>query len=848
MRARSQLATVVLLAGCDAAADPDLASVLEAHDRLQGQVELLANKVADLEDQLGQRPTRDEVLTLIPPAAQGGLTEQQVRDLLDALGVLRGDDASDFARRSEFVDYDGVRALTASDVALEGSRDQAIVRASDLAPYAKTADLPGDVDLSAYATTADLAAYTRTTDLPDLSPYAKTDDLAAYALLTDLPDLAPYALLTDLPDLAPYALLADLPDLSPYARTEDLPDLTPYATTLDLDAYALLTDLPDLSPYALLSDLPDLSPYALTTDLSDLATRDYVDQIAVTPESGPRWVIESTTWSIGDGGDFDTLDEALDALDAVRLTADAWLTLQLLPGTYALTGTVELFHFDGARIRLVGDRAAPETVVVTVPPNVDAFRITGPGHWGGLDGMTIRGASARGGTAVVVAQGARAVLGGKLVLANLDIGIEVDGAAHVWAPGGVVVDDANNGAVARHGTYLDVQSARLSNLVGNGVSSVYGADVHAQRVQVDTATRGFNVDWGGFLFGRDATITRAGYAGVEVGHASAGEFQRTTIADSGRGALVRNHGYAHLSSTTLTDNGTGVEAHNGGAVVVNALDATDQARSIYAYDGAQVWVGTVTATRPSGSAIQAQSGARVQVGELVATDVDGTAIVAQTDSAVFLDDATIDGAEGVAEVSGGARVAFLARGGGNQRPEFRNVARDAFEVGFDGVVHAPNALFETIGRAGVDLVHHARADVERADFVGLGEQAIRARHGSFVRADNTSVEDALSGVWSSDASVAVAHNAQMTGLSGPLEALVVLDGAFLDGRYGTFETAAATGAIGLRGATVQLDDARVVGATTDVRVADASWAFIDDADIATIDPAPIGVDPSVIRD
>jgi hypothetical protein len=167
--------------------------------------------------------------------------------------------SSDFANASDLQNY-SLKASLSSDL-----DSLNVVRASDLIPYAQSADVS-----ATYQTKADMSAYAQNSDVS--ATYQTKADMSAYLATNNLSNELDGLNVVRNADLIPYAQSADVSatyqtkaDMSAYVATNNL--------STELDGLNVVRNA-DLNPYALSADVAtnyqakaDMGAYLQTNDL-----------------------------------------------------------------------------------------------------------------------------------------------------------------------------------------------------------------------------------------------------------------------------------------------------------------------------------------------------------------------------------------------------------------------------------------------------------------------------------------------------------------------------------------------------------------------------------------------------
>ena len=231
--------------------------------------------------------------------------------------------------------------------------------------------------------------------------------------------------------------------------------------------------------------------------------------------------------------DYPTLNDALTHLNEKIIPSGSRTTLLLAHGVYVFEQPLTVAHRDGARIRILGDVASPELVVLRFE-NVDGLVMSAGNQLGQIDGLKLMGA---GGAAVGVrgTEGSRLLCGPTLIVEGFVAhGVVAEQGAFVQVDGIVVRDNAQ-GLLARLGGVISAAGTQAISNAGPGyladeagvivapgalaegntgwgfVAAHSGvAKVHDARAQ----SNGSGGAFGGFLAHRGGSIKAAGAAAV----------------------------------------------------------------------------------------------------------------------------------------------------------------------------------------------------------------------------------------------------------------------------------------------------------------------------------------------
>lgn len=239
---------------------------------------------------------------------------------------------------------------------------------------------------------------------------------------------------------------------------------------------------------------------------------------------------------IGPGGDFETIDEALGALDAIRIPRGVTAVLKVDCGEHPQPGPLRVEHPQGHAIHIVGERSCGGRPVLRFDGSNGVW-LTNGHQLGLLDQIKLSGDGEAGAVGIKIGAGGLLRLGQSTTVANFSVGIEVtDGGKLVAAPSngpGVLIEGSGPSSTAVLATTdgLVVLPGLVSQDVGRGAEGATGAVI--------------DVTGAIFAAGDDArpaetgTVVAAYDGGIVIGHGirAGGAFSAGVYA--GDGGIVR---------------------------------------------------------------------------------------------------------------------------------------------------------------------------------------------------------------------------------------------------------------------------------------------------------------------
>ncbi|ELZ59284.1 MULTISPECIES: S8 family serine peptidase [Halorubrum] len=291
------------------------------------------------------------------------------------------------------------------------------------------------------------------------------------------------------------------------------------------------------------------------------------DSHEVTITTGPTAVYDPPL-TVGDGGDVETIQEAVDL-------APAGVEIGVTEGTYAETVSVEETQnltISGENATIVapdsgGDDGHAHVDIQAAGTHFEGFDLETPAA---LAGVGVSGASDVDVTDVSVTGASDAVQ----VVESSDVNV-TDASAAGSADNGVHVADSEA---------VDVTDAEATD-AGTGVRIADSADV---AVDAPAAT---NVSYGVMLDGATdtavtgASVEDAGEAGIASMGSNGVEITDATVTDAGYGVHVDGGSVANLTDASVVDSEYGIAAEGGAAVADAAHNEIANATTGFAFSG-----------------------------------------------------------------------------------------------------------------------------------------------------------------------------------------------------------------------------------------------------------------------
>ncbi len=265
-------------------------------------------------------------------------------------------------------------------------------------------------------------------------------------------------------------------------------DLDAFYTKTESDSRYLQSS--DLSGYATQSWVQSQA-YASASTVSTLTS-----DVTALEDEAVRLLSQSETWEVGPvGREFQTPQEALDALDHYRLANDVVLTIALDNADYAMTESLEITHPDGDRIHLIGNVANPAAVRMMWTGDVDGVVVRNGNSLGLLDGVTLDGDRASGTdrAGVLSDRGAVVGLGDHVVVADWNDGVHArHGGTVIGGSGGVEIDNVESGVRSTHNGFAFVLAPMITN-AHTGAYAAYRSALNITGATIEGATVGLQV-------------------------------------------------------------------------------------------------------------------------------------------------------------------------------------------------------------------------------------------------------------------------------------------------------------------------------------------------------------------
>ncbi|HMV67446.1 MAG TPA: hypothetical protein PKA64_11395, partial [Myxococcota bacterium] len=283
-------------------------------------------------------------------------------------------------------------------------------------------------------------------------------------------------------------------------------------------------------------------------------------RVAEVEDSAVWYIGESVTYDIP--GDFGSLDEAMSWLARYRISTDAIVTLQLGPGTHTMTETLVVQHPNAQNIEIVGNVAAPASVVLEAAPGSAAEGgLIHAGHGvylGAVRGLTLASSNTGAGNAMLAFENGGIGVAEKVRVEGFVYGAQATTSGTIVAPG-IVTDGTGYGLLASHGGYLRADDARVvmaGTDVGVGLYAVDGG------VLVSIGGRSTNGQYGALatrnslVHADDAIFTAPSKFGVYAQYGSHVRVDGATVtgmgSDSTYGYLAQFNASVSAGSSTLS--------------------------------------------------------------------------------------------------------------------------------------------------------------------------------------------------------------------------------------------------------------------------------------------------------
>jgi cell division protein FtsB len=528
-------------------------------------------------------------------------------------------------------------------------REAGYVTDTDLAEYATQDEAITDSDLSArldgYATDTDLGRYATVDDVVTDTDLANT--LSDYATDAEV-DAAGFVTDTDLTTtLDAYVTEQALEDADYVSTT----DLTTYATVSAVDA-AVATALADYTATAQLATWLGDNGFATTTyvDVGDDALdadADSLDARVTQNETdlGNAVRVQDTDLELAVPGEYASIAEALEALDGVRITDDAWATVRIADGVYPVVDAITVAHPNGNRIRIVGgDGGVHDPTVTLLFSGTHGIRVGSGNALGLLDGVVLDGGLDTGesfGIGLYVEDGAFVQLGAHVTLRD-------------WP--GNALSARRNATVTSYNCNVPFS---LNNGTG-GVASGAGSVVFAPFCSSDDNDGwGFFANEGGIIIAPEGSADGNGALGYGAQFGGIINARLASANDTVRADY-------EIVPTHTSNAGYGFIASDGG--IINAHDIRTSSvagQAVVARRGGYIWADDASITSPTNEAVLAEGNGTVYAPDSTINSAGDHGASAMTNGFVSIASSAMNDPNGLGARAADGGVCVVAGWNGN---------------------------------------------------------------------------------------------------------------------------------------------------------------------------------------
>ena len=336
------------------------------------------------------------------------------------------------------------------------------------------------------------------------------------------------------------------------------------------------------------------------------------------PVSTTEIITASETWTIGpSGADYPDLQAAFQALEGKRIATTALVTLQIAPGTYNHTSTIDLGHVDGSRIHIIGDVDDPATTVLQFSGSTNGLFLDTAFTLYRVEGITLRGDGVATNRAVQVL-GRMDRLGPSLRIENWT-GVGVYVYQGVISSGsvqftGVPASPNSVGLAAYYGASVALAGASFSDTGSDAVVLSGATGILSDMTISGSQSGGLEVRNHGTFLGNDLHIDDVVGTALLVAEGSYMASARVVVSAN------NNSG---LECLVVTENSTaevslGVFSHCGG----NGIQATYNS-FVYANDSSFTDIGESACSAQYRGLVRCQNGTFIAVDDYAASSVEG---------------------------------------------------------------------------------------------------------------------------------------------------------------------------------------------------------------------------------
>lgn len=268
------------------------------------------------------------------------------------------------------------------------------------------------------------------------------------------------------------------------------------------------------------------------------------------------------------------------AFDAIQSwVISGTVEIKIADGTYNWTRTQRMNHQFGKNIRVVGNQANPNNVVIRGPnpTTFDMFLVDNGNTLGFFDGVYVD-------------------VTAKMTLANNFTAVLANNGGVIICGTSVKTNNWYYGIAARNGSNVYCRYANVNAAGDVGIWSMNGSSVDAQYATSTNASDttngwgfGFQAEYGSFLDCSNGSASGCNIAGIaSLSNSTVRALTATSSNNIGSGLYASMDGTIECHNTTASNNGRyGTERNLGGVIVGGGL--TTSGNTLGAYQGYAYW-------------------------------------------------------------------------------------------------------------------------------------------------------------------------------------------------------------------------------------------------------------------
>lgn len=311
------------------------------------------------------------------------------------------------------------------------------------------------------------------------------------------------------------------------------------------------------------SDFSSLGSAAFQDSSTFTTQVDLVDAITTTKGAALVGGLIAQDITINVPAQYATIAAAMDYLRKYTIARDATATIQVADGSYTLTGSINLNHPQGGKIRLIGNQINPNSCILTVADSAtfDAIVCSNGNVFGLLDGFTItRPLKAEvpiNTTAILALRNSTIICGTSIRVSKWFYGLAARDNSYIYCPSAQVDQAGDVGIWAYVGSTVVCDGAQSTNTSAAGNPWGFG----------------FQAEFGSTLAGTGLIATGCKIGGIAALSNSTLRVPNAQANNNvGSGFFARDGGMIEVGNGTATGNGGwGVEILNGGGRVTGVV-------------------------------------------------------------------------------------------------------------------------------------------------------------------------------------------------------------------------------------------------------------------------------------